>query len=159
MRQMPYFLLIASLLLGGCASPRLDVNAEYPEEQARIKQRLEEIFDAAEKKDFPRLDSYHLYSPKFTKFTPESPLRQDAVTARKGEHDGLSRINDLSMRAEELKIDVFNQAAISTFIFNYNFKAGTNKFEKKAQSTMVFVKENGEWKIAHEHFSPLDQSR
>ena len=122
-------------------------------ERAQIQLRLNEIMDAAVKKDLPRLESYHLYGPKFTKFSPESPDRQDAAVARKGEHDGLTAANGLSMGADDLKIDLFGNVGIVTFVLNYSFKAGTGMIEKQARTTMVFVKDHGSWKITHEHLS------
>src|SRR5437667_11192322 len=108
MHRIRQFLPVVALVLAGCAStPTARLTAAYPKAQAEIRRRLEEIIDACEKKDLDRLDSYHLYGPKFTKFAPESPDRQDAETARKGEHDGLSAAIGLSMKADNLKIDVF----------------------------------------------------
>jgi len=148
--------LTVAVVLGGCASaPTAKLNADYPKDRAQIQRRLLEIFDAAEKKDLDRLDSYHFYGPKFTKFAPEAAGRLDAAAARKGEHDGLAPVADLSMRAEDLKIDVFGDAAIATFVLNYSFKAGADAFQKQALSTLVFVKDHGAWKITHEHFSAL----
>jgi ketosteroid isomerase-like protein len=140
-------------LLSGCASaPTNKITEDYPDERARIERRLSEILDAAEKKDLERLDSYHFYGPKFTKFgTPAGRL--DATMARQDEHQGLSRISDLSMRAENLKIDVFGDVGVATFIMHSDFKAGTNTFHQKARSTLVFVNDGGFWKITHEHFS------
>lgn len=146
--------LIAILLASGCACvPRANPHADYPEERAHIEQVLKQIFDAAEKKDLERLDSYHFYGPKFTKFSGPSNNRQDAAVARQGEHDGLKAINDLKMRADDLKIDVFGDAAVATFILNSSFKAGAETMEKKDRGTLVFVKDHGAWKITHEHFS------
>ena len=145
---------MVTLLLVGCASaPTARLNADYPDAKARIKRRLTEIFDAAEKKDLERLDGYHLYGPKFTKFAPEAVGRLEAAAARKGEHDGLAPIKELSMQADELKIDVFGDFAIATFVSNYSFKAGGDTIKKQALATLVFVKDRGEWKITHEHFS------
>jgi ketosteroid isomerase-like protein len=121
----------------------------------QIEARLQEIFDAAEKKDLSRLDSYHLYGPKFTKF-PAAPVgRQDAAIARKGEHDGLVAISALAMQATDLKIDVFGDVGIATFVLNSRFKAGGDPIERQERATLVFVKDHGAWKIAHEHFSPF----
>jgi ketosteroid isomerase-like protein len=147
-------LAIVAMLLPGCAShPRARIAAEYPDEQTGVQSRLKEIFDAAEKKDFPRLESYHFYGPKFTKFSPEAAGRLDADAARKGERDGLGAINGLSMRAEDLKVDVFGDAAIATFLFHYSFKTASDTIQKQALATLVFVNDRGDWKIAHEHFS------
>src|SRR5438874_1462392 len=104
---------VSALIVIGCASvSKTNSEADHPEEKTRIEQRLNQIFDAAQKKEFDRLDSYHFYGPKFTKFSASVPDRQDAATARKGEHDGLAAVNELKMRAEDLKIDVFGNAAI-----------------------------------------------
>src|SRR5262245_46055862 len=91
-------LAILVCLLSGCAtSPTGKLTGDYPDERAGIESRLNEILAAAEKKDLERLDSYHFYGPKFTKFgTPAGRL--DATMARQDEHQGLSRISDLSMR-------------------------------------------------------------
>jgi len=149
--------LILILPLAGCVSgPKPAATADA---DAQIRQRLKQIFDAAEKKNFERLESYHLYGPGFSKFSAESSTRLDAAAARKGERDGLQALSGLTMKAEDLKIDVFDKTGIATFIFDYGFKAGTNTVQKQAQATLVFVKDAGEWKITHEHFSPSKASQ
>ena len=90
MHQIRHLLLAVALLVAGCASmSTASLNTDNPEERAQIQRRLKEVFDAAEKKDLKRLDGYHFYGPKFTKFAAEQLDRQDADAARKGEHDGL----------------------------------------------------------------------
>jgi ketosteroid isomerase-like protein len=158
MRNVFAVAAMVGLLVGGCASgPRAPAAAEHPKELKAIAGRLLEIMDACEKKDFARLESYHLYGPKFTKFSPESAGRLDADVARKGERDGLSAVNGLSMRADDLKIDVFGKVGIATFVLNYSFKVGDETIEKQAKTTMVFVKEGGQWRIAHEHLSTTER--
>jgi ketosteroid isomerase-like protein len=151
------FLLIAiSNLFAGCAfAATPSLKEDYPEKRAQIQRRLKEIFDAAEKKDLNRSDGYHAYGPKFTKFAVGQLGRQDAIAARNAEHDRLGVINDLSMRADDLKIDVFGDVGVAAFVLAYSFRAGTDTIESKECSTMVFVKERGAWKIVHEHFSPF----
>lgn len=148
--------LAVAFLAAGCASlPTGDPQADYPVERAQIEHRLEEIFAAAMAKDFDRLDGYHFYGPKFTKFSGSSSERQDATAGRRGEHDGLGAIKGLMMRADALRIDVFGGVGIATFILDYSYDAGGETMHAKERSTMVFVKEGGEWKIAHEHLSPI----
>jgi len=130
------------------------LNAPHPQEQAAVERRINEIFDAAEKKDMPRLDSYHFYGPKFTKFAPESMGRLNAGAAREGEHVGLAQLDELMMRADGLKVDVFGETAIATFVMTYSFKLHDDTIKKQAFATLIFVKVGGEWKITHEHFSP-----
>jgi len=148
--------LVVALLAAGCASlPTTDPQADYPEERAQIERRLQEVFAAAVDMDFNRLDGYHFYGSKFTKFSGSSSERQDATTGRKGEHDGLGSIKGLKMRADALKIDVFGNVGIATFILDYSYDSGTETVHAKERATMVFVKESGAWKIAHEHLSPI----
>jgi ketosteroid isomerase-like protein len=154
MRNVFAVAAIVGLVVGGCASgPRAPVAVVQPKEAREITDRLLEIIDACQKKDFEKLESYHLYGPKFTKFSTESAGRLEADVARKGERDGLSAVNGLSMRADDLKIDVFGKVGIATFVLDYSFKMGDETIEKQAKTTMVFVKEGGEWRIAHEHLS------
>jgi len=150
--------LLAAFLLAGCAAPRTaDVPADHPHQRAQIERRLQEVLVAAETKDFHRLDSYHLYGPRFTKFTGSSPDRLDAAAGQKGEHEGLGSTQGLKMRADGLKIDVFGDVGIATFILDYSFQAGGESVRRRDRSTLVFVRERGEWKIAHEHLSPIQR--
>jgi ketosteroid isomerase-like protein len=150
-------LALAIVLAGaGCASlPGAGPHSDCPAQWAQIEQRLQEIFAAAVAKDFDRLDSYHLYGPNFTKFSGSSPQRQDATAARNGEHAGLGAINGLKMAAEGLKIDLFGDVAIATFILDYSFASGGETVHAKERTTMVFVKDGGAWRIAHEHLSAI----
>jgi ketosteroid isomerase-like protein len=148
--------LLAWLAVGCASTPHANLQADYPQERAQIERRVGEILSAAEAKDFPRLDGYHLYGPKFTKFSGASAERLDAAAGRKGEHDGLGAIKGLKMRAEALKIDVFGEVAIATFILDYSFDSAEGKVERKERSTLVFVQEHGDWKITHEHLSRIN---
>src|SRR5215470_16068492 len=144
-----------ALFMGGCVSSSSRLSADHPTERAQIARLLTDIFDAAQSKDMVRLDSYHWYGPKFTKFGSDSSGRQDAAAARKGEHDGLAAISDLSMQPRNLKIDVFGDVAIATFVLEANFRTGSGLVQKEDRATMLFVKKDGVWKITHEHFSPF----
>jgi ketosteroid isomerase-like protein len=156
--RTPASALLAAFLAIGCASQRsANPQAAYAREQTQIEQRLHEVIAAAENKDFNRLDSYHLYGPKFTKFTGTSSERLDAAAGRKGEHDGLGAAKGLKMRADALKVDVFDNVGVATFILVYSFDAGGQTVHRRDRSTLVFVKEGGAWKIAHEHLSPISQ--
>ena len=142
------------LMGGGCASLP-SAGSDDRAERAQIEHRLDEILVAARTKDFKRLDSYHLYGPKFTKFSSSSPKRLDARATRKGEHDGLRSLRGLKMRAAALKIDVFGDVGIATFILEYRFERDGGTTQARERATLVFVKEGGVWKVAHEHLSAI----
>jgi len=149
--------LVAGCLVAGCAwTQREHARADYTKGRAQIEQRLQEIFRAAETKEFGRLDSYHRYGPEFTKFTDSSPERLDASAARTGEHLGLAATQNLKMRAEDLKIEVFGRVGIATFILHYGFERAGEDIHRRERSTMVFVLDGESWKIVHEHLSSIN---
>lgn len=132
------------------------VSGAFTEEQRAVEQRTQAIFEAARAKEFDRLASYHLDHPKFTKFDDFEPLhRQDAAAARQSEEEAFGAISNLRYRLEALKVDVFGPVAISTFVLDYEFEADGDEVRARARSTLVFVRHRGDWKIAHEHFSPF----
>ncbi len=144
---------MALVLLTGCATAPPPASARSGSEQ--VKQRLAEIFNAAEEKDLSRLDSYHWYGPHFTKFSGTG-RRLDAAAAREGEHKGLSALAGLKLRADDLQIDVFNDAAVATFTMVATIQSGAEAITKRERGTLVFVQHEGSWKIVHEHFSAAE---
>jgi len=144
-------LAMGLVLLTGCASTQPPASAPSGSEQ--VQQRFAEIIQAAETKDLPRLDSYHWYGPHFTKFSGTGQ-RLDAVAARESEHKGLSALAGLKLRADDLQIDVFHDAAVATFTMVATIQAGAELITKRERGTLVFVKHEDSWKIVHEHFSP-----
>src|SRR5712691_8216789 len=90
------------------ASQATDILSEpYPEEQVKVKGLLEDISDAVRRKDLDRLESYHLYGPKFTKFGPNDHLdRQDAAAARADER-GMSSLKAIHPTLSDVRVDVF----------------------------------------------------
>jgi ketosteroid isomerase-like protein len=139
------------LFLAGCAS----VNRRADSETTKIRQTITSIFDSAQAKDFSRLDAYHLYDSRFTKFGTDGGPRLDAASGRKEEHDGLSAISDLRMKADDLKIDLFGSTAVASFILRSTFRAANIDYERSARGTLIFHRIGSSWKIVHEHFSSL----
>ncbi len=128
----------------------------FEAEQQEVADALHAIMDAAKAKDFPLLASYHLHSPKFTKFDDFEPLdRQDAAAAQLSEEEGLGSVENFRYQLRDLKIDVFGRTAVATFVFVYGFRADGEEISLKARATMVFVNPDNSWLIAHEHFSPF----
>jgi ketosteroid isomerase-like protein len=134
-----------------------DVTTGHDEaDQLAVADRLHEIFAAAQAKDFDRLARFHLYGPKFTKFDDFEPLdRQDAHLARAAEEEGLGGVTDFRYTLEDLKIDVFGATAITTFVLDSGFVADGETIDTRARGTLVLINDRGQWRIAHEHFSPF----
>jgi ketosteroid isomerase-like protein len=129
----------------------------YPEAQEEVATRLQEIMDAARLQDVDRLESYHLYGPKFTKFDDFEPLeRQDAEATKRLEREAITGVKEFVPRVDDLKVDVFGPVAIATFGLIYDVTTNDDeRLAMRARSTLVFAKEDAEWKIVHEHFSPF----
>lgn len=133
------------------------IHEMYPKEQAEVESRIQEIMAAARAKDVDRLESYHLYGPKFTKFDDFEPLdRQDADTTRRLEREAIAGAREFIPAIADLKVDVFGPVAVTTFVFDYAVTTQDDEqLALRARSTMVLARENSEWKIVHEHFSPF----
>jgi ketosteroid isomerase-like protein len=67
----------------------------------------------------------------------------------------LASLQGLKLRAEELKIDLFGGVGIVTCILEASYDSRGAAVRGKDRATFVFVKDQGEWRIAHEHSSPI----
>ena len=125
------------------------------EDRLAVEIRLHQILDAAKAGDADLLASHHLYGPKFTKFDDFEPLdRQEADEARAGE-DEIAQVENFTYHVDGLRIDVFGPTAIATFALDYGFDAEGEHIAARARSTLVFVADGNDWKVAHEHLSPF----
>ena len=123
------------------------------EDRLAVEISLHKVLDAAKFGDADLLASYHLYGPKFTKFDDFEPLdRQEADEARAGE-DAITEVENFTYKVDDLRIDVFGPTAIATFVLNYGFEAEGERLDLRARTTLVFVADGPDWKIAHEHVS------
>jgi ketosteroid isomerase-like protein len=136
----------------GCATT--STTLREADEQAAIKKRLDEIWSTFDSKDIARLESYHWYGPKFTEFK-DGARRGDAEANRTGEARVVAGIKDAKIVMNDLKIDVFGETAVVTFSGSFAGSFGDKPVSFENAVTFVFVKHDGDWKIVHEHFSPL----
>jgi ketosteroid isomerase-like protein len=154
-RRLTRLVVFLGLLVLGCAKPMTNfVTEPYLDEQKAIEKLVHDIFDSGKRKDIDRLESYHLYGPKFTRYDDGAPWpRQNAEQGKKSERDGFLSADEYSIAFSNLKVDVFGDFAVATFDADWSFRAGKVKDAAKSRSTLVFVKVGGQWKITHEHFS------
>jgi hypothetical protein len=146
-------------MLASCRAPGpVDVAKEpFPEAQKEVERALLELLTAAEKKELERLESMHLYGPKFSKWEGKVPGRLDAEATRRAERTWLEAITAFRPAVEDLKVDVFGPAAVATFVMAYEVVDGGLTSPGKARATLVWVKTDSGWKVAHEHFSPIPE--
>lgn len=133
-----------------------EISDPFPERQREVEQAMEGLLAAIHAKDADRLESFHLYGPKFTKFDDFEPLeRVDAERCRAGEREGISKVDDIEYRVEDLKVDVFGRVAVATFLLHENMGLEGERISALARSTLVWVFDGERWRITHEHFSPF----
>ncbi len=125
-----------------------------PEQQAAIRRRLDEIWAACAARDFDRLESFHLYGPAFTAFKDGAP-RDDAAANAAGERATFSALEAPKVDMRDLAVHVYGDVGIATFNGHFDAAIHGSAVTLDQQATMVLVQENGEWRIVHEHFSPL----
>ena len=148
--MMKVWLLMVAFL----AANKDVIKDAYPEEQARITHILQDIAAAAQKRDINRVESFHLYTPKFSKFDDDGAGRQDAQAGKQGEREWLTSVKSVTLKFENVKVDVFGPAAVATSTLVYEMDTGKEKLSGRARSTIVFAKDGDTWKIVHEHHSP-----
>ena len=128
-----------------------------PESQQEVARALAELMATAERKDMTRLESMHLYGPKFTRWDGKTPGRQDAEMTRQAERS-IEKLDFFRPKVEDLKVDVFGSTAVTTFVMAYEVSAGGQAASARSRATLVWVKTDSGWKIVHEHFSPFPAS-
>ena len=104
------------------------------------------------------LTTYHLYGPKFTSFKNGAP-RENAAANAAGERAMFSVLEGPKVDMRELAVNIFGDVGIATFNGHFTGMMNGSPAELRQQATMVFVSSGDEWKLVHEHFSPLATSQ
>ncbi|THD67402.1 hypothetical protein E7Z59_07000 [Robertkochia marina] len=131
------------------------INDEFPEKKQEVKAVLDSLFLSIQNKDIDELLSYHLYSDKFTEFR-DGLHRTGSSENEQYERQLINNISSFDYNLGDLKIDVFNDVAVVTFNADFRPTIGEDIVQLWRQGTMVFVKNEGVWRITHEHFSPMN---
>ena len=136
------------------------IMAEYPEEKAEILDTWDDIVESVKVGDIDKLISFHAYSPKFTEFKQGAPRNggEENEAFERGVFGSVQEV--LKMDANDMKIAVYHgNVAVVTFHSDFHLQFEEETAVVNDQISLVFVKNsNGDWKIVHEHHSPLNQS-
>jgi ketosteroid isomerase-like protein len=134
------------------------IMAEYPDEKAEILQTWNEIVESVKAGDIDKLISFHAYSPKFTEFK-QGAQRNGGEENEAFEREVFGSVSEaVKMDANDMKVAVYHgNVAVVTFHSDFHLKFGEDLAVVNDQISLVFAKNNdGEWKIVHEHHSPLN---
>ena len=145
-------LLLAWAFTASQAQSEEGIMTEYPEEKA-------EIIESVEDGDIDKLISFHAYGPKFTEFKQGAP-RNGAAENEAFERGVFGSVEKaVKMDANDMKIAVYyGNVAVVTFHSDFHLQFEEEMAVVNDQISLVFVKNNqGDWKIVHEHHSPLSK--
>lgn len=157
--------LICTLLLSwaftSCQAQSEDgIMTEYPEEKAEIMQTWNEIVESIKDGDVDKLISFHAYGPKFTEFKQGAPRNGGAENEafERGVFGSVQEV--VKMDGNDMKIAIYHgNVAVVTFHSDFHLQFEEEIAVVNDQISLVFAKnKDGEWKIVHEHHSPLTQS-
>ena len=135
------------------------VSYDYPKEKEEIMETMGDIVQSVIDGDLDKLISFHAYGPKFTEFKQGAP--RNGSEANEAHERGVfgSVTEVVKMDAKDMKIAVYyGTVANVTFHSDFHLKFGEDLVVVNDQITLLFVKDkNGDWKIVHEHHSPLNK--
>lgn len=130
-------------------------------DSARIRDIIYNYFELAKTKEIEKIEDF--IDPIFTKFGDSPPYdRRDFERALMLEQLQFASLSDYDFKIEDLKTEVINDVAITTFVIqvtgmivdDYSFR-GT-AIDNKARATVVLRKDkSGLWKMVHQHLSKL----
>ncbi|TRO64238.1 nuclear transport factor 2 family protein [Christiangramia sabulilitoris] len=129
----------------------------FPQAQQEVLETWEAIKESVIEGDIDKLISFHAYGPKFTEFK-NGELRNGAEENEAYERAVFGSVTEvIKLDAQDIKIGVYNgNVAIMTFHADFQLMFGDNLAQVREQTSLLFVKTKGEWKIVHEHHSPLN---
>ncbi|WP_242206437.1 YybH family protein [Aestuariivivens insulae] len=133
------------------------VDIKYPKAQKEVKGTMDAILESVKEGEIDKLIAFHAYGPKFTEFK----MGESRVGSKENEvheRNVFGSVTEvIKLDANDLKIAVYyGNVANVTFHSDFHLKFGDNQVVVNDQITLLFVKnEKGEWKIVHEHHSPL----
>lgn len=131
------------------------INDEFPAEEQEVMETFGSIAQSIKDKDLDKLISFHTYGPKFTEFKNGEPRNGDKANEAH-ERSVFGSVSEIiKFDAKDLKIAVYGDVANLTFHSDFHLRFDEDLAIVNDQITLLFVKTNDGWKMAHEHHSPL----
>lgn len=151
-KSLAPLLMVIALSCGPHKQKRDIIHKTYPETQIEIRLLVKRILKDGADKNLEALDAYHLNSPKFTRVQGSRILSYEE--GKRMEENFYGKADILHYKILEDKVDVFGDVAISSFSLDMTAIVDSDTLDLKSMLSLTFVKDQGEWKIVHEHISP-----
>ena len=140
----------------------------YPQAQAEVIETFlairQSIMDGAglgkDTEYMDQLISFHAYGPKFTEFNDgalwNSAENEEHERMLFGEIVDPGGVEKFWFQPDSLNVAVYyGNVANLTFISDFELRIGGELHTVENLITLLFVKTKGEWKMVHEHHSPV----
>ncbi|CAM4058783.1 YybH family protein [Gillisia limnaea] len=130
----------------------------FPQAQQEVLETWEAIVQSVKEGDLDKLISFHSYGPKFTEFK-NGELRNGGEANEAHERAVFGSVTEVvKLEALDMQIAVYyGNVANVTFHSDFHLMFGEDLVIVREQTSLLFVKTKGEWKIVAEHHSPLNQ--
>ena len=90
---------------------------------------------------------------KYSKFDDWPPFDLQGQESLKSEADALKVLKDYDYETRTWRITIFGDSAIAAFIIRYHGQMRDLAFNVQSRVTVFLTKQDGEWRIVHEHWS------
>ncbi len=91
----------------------------------------------------------------YTKFDDWPPFNLQNSTALNREAEALKVLKEYDYETADWKIDIFDDAALVSFIIRYHGMIRDVSFNIRSRVTAFLLKRGEDWKIVHEHWSRI----
>ena len=125
-----------------------------PEAQAQVKKRLDEILVRLRQEGLRQAGLVPHVRTEVHRVQGRRAARRRGGQPENGGAE-LGMLGDPKVDMKDLAVNVYGDTAIATFNGDFSAKMQGKPLAMKLATTMVFVKYKGDWKIVHEHFSPI----
>jgi ketosteroid isomerase-like protein len=129
-------------------------------DREEVEALVRSFFEAGKNKELTTLADFHSSRESFTKFDENPPYtRQNSDEAFVYEQAAFANISDYRYQIDDFRADLFGEAAVATFYLTYggmfvnDYSFEGSPVSGRARVTMVLVRTERGWRIAHEHFS------
>jgi ketosteroid isomerase-like protein len=134
---------------------RLVSEVEVPAQEV-IRNVLIRRIEGIKNRDAKALEAL-VYKEKYTKFDDWPPFDLQGSEGLKNEAKALKVLKEYDYETRGWKIEVFGDSALAAFIVRYRGKIRDLSFKVQSRVTAFLTKHEGEWRIAHEHWSRFPQ--
>jgi len=91
----------------------------------------------------------------YTKFDDWPPFERQDSTALNRESEALKVLKEYDYEITDWKIDIFDDAALTSFVIHYHGMIRDVSFNIRSRVTAFLLKRGEDWKIIHEHWSRI----